>query len=363
MDICRITGSWTSILKNYILNKKLLGWLPLEVVFLLLAILLSTFVASSVVWAHAETSTQPQEEGQEQAVEIDSTDLITVRPYLVKIIDGESEEIISTPYQDARDILKSAGIQTYSEDKLTLAPNANRDEHLLGYVLEIDRATPVKLSLYGNKLVKRTHASTVGDVLSENGVVLGLSDKVEPKLDTRLTPGVAISVFKVGTESITIEEDLPFSRNYIDDDTLDSGAQVVTISGTNGRAKVTYEVTYYDGVEAARRKTASTTLKEPVTEVVRRGPVDTNGPLSWTQIQFLGNCEAGMNPTRNSGNGYYGAFQFSAGTWNAMGTGYARADLAPLDVQVAAVQQLLSRSSIYGQFPGCANAMVAAGLL
>ena len=129
---------------------------------------------------------------------------------------------------------------------------------------------------------------------------------------------------------------------------------------------MTYEVTYSDDLEVSRKKIQSETLKEAVNEVIIRGTKGkpaSNGPLSAEQIQFLGNCEAGMNPTRNSGNGYYGAFQFSAGTWNAMGTGYARADLAPLDVQIAAVQQLLSRSSIFGQFPGCANAMVAAGLL
>jgi Transglycosylase-like domain len=68
----------------------------------------------------------------------------------------------------------------------------------------------------------------------------------------------------------------------------------------------------------------------------------------------LGNCEAGMDPARNSGNGYYGAFQFSYGTWKSLNTGYERADLAPLSVQEAAVRQLLQRSSIYHQFPGCA---------
>ncbi len=85
--------------------------------------------------------------------------------------------------------------------------------------------------------------------------------------------------------------------------------------------------------------------------------------LSAAQIQFLGNCESGMTANRNSGNGFYGAFQFTISTWNAMGTGYARADLAPLDVQIAAVQQLLSRSSIFSQFPGCARKMQAAGLI
>jgi hypothetical protein len=87
------------------------------------------------------------------------------------------------------------------------------------------------------------------------------------------------------------------------------------------------------------------------------------GPLSPAAIQFLGMCESGMTPTRNSGNGYYGAFQFSIGTWNAMATGYARADLAPLEVQIEAVQKLLSRSSIFSQFPACARKMAAAGLL
>ncbi len=85
--------------------------------------------------------------------------------------------------------------------------------------------------------------------------------------------------------------------------------------------------------------------------------------LNDAQITYLGNCEAGMDPTKNTGNGYYGAFQFSYGTWKSMGTGYERADLAPLEVQVDAVQRLLSRSSIYTQFPGCARKMASAGLL
>ena len=85
--------------------------------------------------------------------------------------------------------------------------------------------------------------------------------------------------------------------------------------------------------------------------------------LNEAQLTFLGNCESGMTPTRNSGNGYYGAFQFSIGTWNSMGTGYDRADLAPLDVQKDAVQRLLARSSIFTQFPGCAAQMRAKGLL
>lgn len=85
--------------------------------------------------------------------------------------------------------------------------------------------------------------------------------------------------------------------------------------------------------------------------------------LTDAQITFLGNCEAGMVASRNSGNGYYGAFQFSYGTWQSMGTGYERADLAPIEVQIDAVQRLVARSSIYTQFPACSRAMHAAGIL
>lgn len=88
-----------------------------------------------------------------------------------------------------------------------------------------------------------------------------------------------------------------------------------------------------------------------------------NGPLTSDQINFLGNCESGMTANRNSGNGFYGAFQFTPGTWNSIGTGYKRADQAPLDVQVDAVQRLVRRSSIYGQFPACSQMMRAKGIL
>ena len=101
----------------------------------------------------------------------------------------------------------------------------------------------------------------------------------------------------------------------------------------------------------------------PVTVTVAPATVNTASGISEEAITFLGNCEAGMNPARNSGNGYYGAFQFSYGTWKSMNTGYERADLAPIEVQKAAVRQLLQRSSIYNQFPGCARRMHSTGLI
>ena len=60
--------------------------------------------------------------------------------------------------------------------------------------------------------------------------------------------------------------------------------------------------------------------------------------------------ESGGNPAENTGNGYYGMFQFAASTWDSMGTGYPRADLAPASVQLGAAEALQRRSG-WGQWP------------
>ena len=116
--------------------------------------------------------------------------------------------------------------------------------------------------------------------------------------------------------------------------------------------------------EKLKLPTSLTTPTAPISQTAENLiTVAATGPLSETQITFLGNCESGMTASRNSGNGYFGAFQFSPGTWKSMATGYERADLAPLEVQIDAVQRLVARSNIYTQFPGCSSRMRASGLL
>jgi hypothetical protein len=121
-----------------------------------------------------------------------------------------------------------------------------------------------------------------------------------------------------------------------------------------------------EGGAALTQHAATSAAVNAVTPVPAVQPVNTGGgPQSLTeeQITYLGSCEAGMDPAKNTGNGYYGAFQFSISTWNSMGTGYARADLAPLEVQKEAVQRLVARSSIFTQFPGCAKRMRSIGMI
>ncbi|MFC8503779.1 transglycosylase family protein [Pedococcus sp. NPDC057267] len=65
-------------------------------------------------------------------------------------------------------------------------------------------------------------------------------------------------------------------------------------------------------------------------------------------------CESGGNWHINTGNGYYGGLQFSAGTWSAYGGGRyaARADLASKSEQITVAQRVLA-SQGPGAWPTC----------
>jgi hypothetical protein len=67
----------------------------------------------------------------------------------------------------------------------------------------------------------------------------------------------------------------------------------------------------------------------------------------------LRQCESGGNYQENTGNGFYGAYQFSASTWTNLGYP-GRPDQAPPATQDAAAQKLQARSG-WGQWPACSR--------
>lgn len=71
----------------------------------------------------------------------------------------------------------------------------------------------------------------------------------------------------------------------------------------------------------------------------------------WAKLR---NCESHGNYETNTGNGYYGAYQFSATTWRSMNTGYEYAHLAPPEVQDDAAIRLQKRGG-WGQWPVCSK--------
>jgi hypothetical protein len=72
----------------------------------------------------------------------------------------------------------------------------------------------------------------------------------------------------------------------------------------------------------------------------------------WLQLR---QCESGDNYQENSGNGFYGAYQFSQTTWANLGFP-GRADQEPPAMQDQAAQKLQAEAG-WGQWPACAAAL------
>jgi len=72
------------------------------------------------------------------------------------------------------------------------------------------------------------------------------------------------------------------------------------------------------------------------------------------QWDALAKCESGGNWHINTGNGYYGGLQFSAGTWRAYGGGSfaATADKATREQQITVAARVASAAG-WGSWPSC----------
>lgn len=108
-------------------------------------------------------------------------------------------------------------------------------------------------------------------------------------------------------------------------------------------------------VAPAPRKDSGQVLARKVTRVAV--PVRVASTVNMAAVwRCIGHYESGNNPAENTGNGYYGEFQFLASTWvhvmAQMGLGYRSypyAAAAPESTQLAAAEYL-QRESGWGQW-------------
>ena len=92
----------------------------------------------------------------------------------------------------------------------------------------------------------------------------------------------------------------------------------------------------------------------PVVRVSRSAPRPRPAAVTGDIWGALARCESGGNATAVSGSGrYFGAFQFSIGTWQSLGYSGNPID-HPYETQLAAAQKLQARSG-WGQWPVCAG--------
>jgi len=188
-----------------------------------------------------------------------------VRPVL--IVDGNVRVKVVTPFQTEEQIAASAGIKLYYEDIVNLERTDDVLADGAGLKMIIKRAVPFEFTLYGKKNIVRTQGVTVGEMLKEKSIVLGSNDKVLPSVDTAITSGMTIRVWREGKQTITQDEKVKFEVEKIENAELSVGYSEIKVAGIDGLRSVTYEIIIEDGKEVSRKEIASLTTKQPKTQV------------------------------------------------------------------------------------------------
>ena len=266
----------------------------------------------------------------EMVAEKYNINIFRARP--ITIVDGNKRLKITTAEQTPALIAKVAGIEVFEEDKTTLSNSDNMAVDGANMVMKIDRASMVNFVLYGKESVIRTHAKTVGELLKEKNINPKKDDMLSVGRSVKIIPGMKIELWRNGKQTITTEEDVKFEIEKIQDANRDSGYREVKQAGENGKKNVTYEVEMKNGVEVSRKEIASVVTKEPKKQIEIVGTKSStsfSGSFS-EALARLRSCEGSY--TSNTGNGYYGAYQFDKRTWGNYG-GYELASDAPAAVQ------------------------------
>lgn len=185
----------------------------------------------------------------------------------VTVVDGSTKIQVITPYQTAGQIASSAGIDLYPEDRTIITRSDNIVSDGPGLVLTIERATEINIKLYGKSVAARTQAETVGDLLIEKGIVLGINDKVSPSSEARIVSGILVDIWREGKQTITVSEAVDFDVKTIQDGDRAIGYRQITTTGIKGSREATYEIIIKNGKEVNRKEIASVATKQPKDQV------------------------------------------------------------------------------------------------
>lgn len=261
-----------------------------------------------------------------------SYDVNIYRARPVTVVDGAVRQRIMSPYQTPKQIAAHAGIALHDEDIAALDANTNMVSEGAGIQLSIDRATEFSFVLYGKRMTAYTQSTTVMEMLKEKQITIAGDDTLSVPLESPMVQGMTIELWRNGKQTVTEEKDVPFATEKKKDMDREVGYRKVETPGETGKRMVTYEIEMRNGQEMGRVEIQSTVTKEPKkqVEVVGAKASNTfNGSFA-EALARLRSCEGSY--TSNTGNGYYGAYQFDRQTWGNFG-GFAVASDAPPSVQ------------------------------
>jgi hypothetical protein len=165
-------------------------------------------------------------------------------------------------------------------------------------------------------------------MLKEKNIDLGDRGRASVSLDTPVTEGMSVRIWREGKQTITKQEKVAFETEQIKDADRPVGYKEVQTKGKAGKKTVTYEIEIKNGKEVSRKEIASLVTKpaEKQVEIIGTKPnfmpytgggtktewlAASNIPQSqWGYADYLVQKESGWNPNaQNPSSGACGLAQ------------------------------------------------------
>ena len=182
-------------------------------------------------------------------------------------IDGETRTVWTTALT-VEGILAEMGVR--GDVRLS----ASRSADLGDGSLRVSTPKTVHVSVDGGTQNLLTTASTVREVLTELGVVLGEPDRVSVSLDAAAVAGLVGKIDRVVGVTRSETTPQPFEVVRQDDPSLPKGTEVLSVTGREGAKVVTFVAYEVNGIEIGRMVLAESITVAPVNQVIRVGTAD-----------------------------------------------------------------------------------------
>ena len=217
-----------------------------------------------------------------------SVNVYRARPLVV--VDGATRKKIMTASQSPEQIARDAEIVLYPEDLTAMQQTSDLLVDGAAEQFVVTRATVFSLTLYGEVVEARTQAATVGGMLKGKNITLGPNDRTSLPLDTTITAGMKLRVWREGKQTVTVEEEVDFEVEVISDANRPANYRETKTPGEKGKRSVTYEIVIQDGKEVARTEITSVVLAPAKKQVEIHGTKPEYLPYTGggTKTEWLG---------------------------------------------------------------------------
>ncbi|MGH2369268.1 MAG: ubiquitin-like domain-containing protein, partial [Chloroflexota bacterium] len=195
--------------------------------------------------------------------------IVVQRAEPFSVVDGGVPVSARAAATTVGEALRAVGIDLHSAD--LVRPPAETP-FAPGIRVTILRARPVAIVAHDLQVETRTRATTVGDLLAEQHVVLGPLDRIEPPVEAAVPAWGTVRITRVHEENRQEFQVVPFRTQVRLDPSLPSGSRRRLRAGVTGLIKRVTEIAFEDGVEAGRQVIGETVVRRAVDQVIVVGP-------------------------------------------------------------------------------------------